>query len=112
MAENEFNDIKLIEKGTGTAVAEARPKIKRPYLYKVLLLNDDFTPMDFVVEVLINFFHIEQEKAEQIMWKVHKEGKAVCGIFTKDVAETKATQVNEYSRSHSFPLLCVIEPDK
>lgn len=95
--------------GTGTAVQEARPKLKRPPLYKVILLNDDFTPMDFVVEVLMRFFGMSEEKATQIMLHVHTRGVGVCGVFTRDVAETKVQQVNDYSRRHQHPLLCTME---
>ncbi len=95
--------------GAGTAVQEALPKQKRPPLYRVILLNDDFTPMDFVVEVLMRFFAMSEEKATQIMLHVHSRGVGVCGVFTRDIAETKVQQVNEYSRSHQHPLLCTME---
>lgn len=87
----------------------ARPKTKRPPLYKVVLHNDDYTPMEFVVEVLEQFFSMNREKATQIMLHVHTRGKGVCGIYTKDIAETKVAQVNEYSRQHQHPLLCAME---
>lgn len=95
----------------GTATLSSRPKVARPPLYKVVLLNDDYTPMEFVVDVLIQFFHMPAEKATQIMLKVHTEGKAVCGVYSRDVAETKAAQVNEHSREHGQPLLCQVEVD-
>ncbi len=91
------------------AVEEAQPKLKRPPLYKVVMLNDDYTPMDFVVEVLEAFFGMTREKATRIMLTVHTEGKAVCGVFTRDIAETKAAQVNQYARENQHPLLCEIE---
>ncbi len=91
------------------AVAEAKPKLKPPSMYKVVLLNDDYTPMEFVVEVLEYFFHMNREKATQVMLAVHTQGKGVCGIFTKDVAETKTVQVNQYAREHQHPLLADIE---
>lgn len=91
------------------AVEKAKPKLKRPPLYKVLLLNDDYTPMEFVVEVLESFFKMDREKATQIMLNVHTRGVGVCGVYTKDVAETKVAQVNEFSRSHQHPLLCAFE---
>lgn len=91
------------------AVIEAKPKLKRPPMYKVMLLNDDYTPMDFVVEILEKFFAMNREKATHVMLTVHVHGKAVCGIYTRDIAETKAAQVNEYSREHQHPLLCDIE---
>ncbi|HKJ09712.1 MAG TPA: ATP-dependent Clp protease adapter ClpS [Gammaproteobacteria bacterium] len=90
-------------------VEEARPKIKRPPLYKVILLNDDYTPMEFVVQVLETFFGMGREKATQIMLHVHTRGKGVCGVFTREIAETKVAQVNEYSRRHQHPLLCTME---
>ncbi len=90
-------------------VEEARPKVKRPPLYKVILLNDDYTPMEFVVQVLETFFGMGREKATQIMLHVHTRGKGVCGVFTREVAETKVAQVNEYSRRHQHPLLCTME---
>lgn len=93
----------------GLAVEQARPKLKRPPLYKVLLLNDDYTPMEFVVEVLESFFKMDREKATQIMLNVHTRGVGVCGVYTKDIAETKVAQVNEFSRSHQHPLLCALE---
>jgi len=93
------------------AVAEARPKLHTPRLYKVVLLNDDYTPMEFVVEVLEMFFAMNRELATQVMLKVHLEGSAVCGIFPRDIAETKAMQVNDFARGSQHPLLCEVEPD-
>lgn len=93
----------------GLAVQESRPKLKRPPLYKVLLLNDDYTPMDFVVEVLESFFNMDREKATQVMLHVHTKGLGVCGVFTRDVAETKVALVNEYSQQNQHPLLCTME---
>ncbi len=93
----------------GLAVETAKPKLKRPPMYKVLLLNDDYTPMEFVVLVLESFFKLDREKATQIMLNVHTRGVGVCGVYTKDVAETKVAQVNEFSRSHQHPLLCASE---
>lgn len=95
----------------GLAVEESKPELKRPPMYKVLLLNDDFTPMEFVVHILEKFFTMERHKATQVMLAVHTEGQGVCGIFTRDIAETKVTQVNEYSRKHQHPLLCTLEAD-
>ena len=94
---------------TGLAVQEAKPKLKRPPLFKVMLLNDDFTPMDFVVEILTDYFNMSEEKATQVMLQVHTEGVGICGIFTRDVAETKVHIVNEYSREHQHPLMCSME---
>ena len=95
-------------------VLESKPQIKteKPPLYKVLLLNDDYTPMDFVVDVLRVFFSMNVEKATQIMLKVHTEGKGVCGVYSKDIAETKAAQVNDYSKECEQPLLCSVEIDR
>jgi ATP-dependent Clp protease adaptor protein ClpS len=86
-----------------------RSKTKPPKLYKVLLLNDDFTTMEFVIEVLQTFFSKTQEQAVQIMLKVHNEGSAVCGVYTKDIAETKVTQVSAFSTQHGHPLRCHME---
>ena len=86
-----------------------KPKTKRPPLYKVLLINDDYTPMEFVVYVLQMFFGFEGDKAQQIMLAVHTHGKGVCGIFTKEVAETKSAQVNNFAKENGHPLLSDIE---
>ena len=96
----------------GYAATTEKPKLKKPPLYKVILVNDDYTPMDFVVDVLRSFFGMNVEKATQIMLKVHTEGKGVCGVYSKDVAETKAAQVNEYSRECEQPLMCSVEVDR
>lgn len=93
----------------GLAVEQARPKLKQPPLYKVILLNDDYTPMEFVVQVLEHFFGMSREKATQIMLHVHTRGKGVCGVYTHEIAETKVVQVNDFSRSHQHPLLCTME---
>ncbi|SJM92617.1 ATP-dependent Clp protease adapter ClpS [Crenothrix polyspora] len=87
----------------------AEPKLKKPPLFKVILLNDDFTPMDFVIEILMQFFAMPKEKATQVMLQVHTQGVGVCGTYSKDVAETKVYIVNEYSRQHQHPLLCSME---
>lgn len=94
------------------ALEEARPKLKRPPMYKVVMLNDDYTPMDFVVETLELFFGINRERATQLMLQVHTQGKAICGVYTRDIAETKAAQVNQFARDHQHPLLCEIEADE
>ena len=93
----------------GVVVEETRPQVQRPPLYQVVLLNDDFTPMDFVIVVLETFFNMTRELSTQVMLHVHTRGKGVCGVFTREVAETKVTQVNEFSRSHQHPLLCTLE---
>ena len=93
----------------GLALQEAKPKLKKPPMYKVYLLNDDFTPMDFVVRLLEKFFGMDREKATRVMLTVHTQGKGVCGIYTYEVAETKIAQVNEYSERHQHPLMCSME---
>lgn len=91
------------------AVEEARPQLKRPPLYKVVLLNDDYTPMDFVIHILEGFFGMGREQATQVMLEVHTRGVGVCGVFTRDVAETKVAQVNDSSRENKHPLKCSME---
>lgn len=91
------------------AVQESKPKLRRPPLYKVVLLNDDYTPMEFVIEILERFFGLDRERATQIMLLVHTQGKATCGTYSKDVAETKAATVNQFARENEHPLLCEIE---
>lgn len=99
--------------GFGQLVLERdKLAIKPPPMYRVLLLDDDFTPMDFVVEALQQFFGFSREKATELMLKVHNEGYAVCGVFTRDVAETKAAQVLDYAREHQHPLFCRAEPQE
>jgi len=93
----------------GLAVDEAKPRLKPPRKYKVILLNDDYTPMEFVVQILARFFSMDQEKATQIMLMVHTKGQAVCGEYSYQIAETKVEQVNDYSRQHQHPLLCTME---
>ena len=94
---------------SGLSVEEIKPALKRPPLYKVLLVNDDYTPMEFVVYVLETFFRMSREKATQVMLHVHTRGVGVCGLFTRDIAETKVSQVNECAREHHHPLLCTME---
>lgn len=94
---------------SNTALQDARPQLKKPPLYKVLLLNDDFTPMDFVVEILTQFFNMSEQRATQVMLQVHTQGAGVCGTYSKDVAETKVHIVNQYSREHHHPLMCTME---
>jgi len=96
-------------KSDSLAVQEAKPQIKRPPLYKVVLINDDYTPMEFVVHVLEQFFTMNRDKATQVMLHVHTKGKGICGVFTREIAETKVIHVNEYSRKHEHPLLCTME---
>ena len=93
----------------GVAVAEAKPKLKKPPMYKVILLNDDYTPMEFVVHVLETFFGMNREKATQVMLAVHTQGSAVVGIFPRDIAETKSEQLNEYAQENQHPLVSRVE---
>ncbi len=88
------------------ALATAKTQLQPPPMYRVVLLNDDYTPMDFVVEVLQKYFRMSTERATQIMLAVHTQGSAICGVYTRDVAETRAEQVNRYSREHQHPLMC------
>jgi len=100
----------MAKKDQLSTVLEAQEtRLKPPPLYKVLLLNDDFTPMDFVVKVLEKFFHLNREQATQIMLRVHREGMGVCGVFPKDVAATKVDLVVSFARQHQHPLQCVME---
>lgn len=95
----------------GLAVAETRPKLKRPRLYKVLLLNDDYTPMEFVVAVLQQIFSKHREDAVRIMLHVHTKGMGVCGVFTREIAEAKVNQVMNFSQKNQHPLQCTLELD-
>ena len=98
--------------GTGTGVStKTRPKTKKPSLYKVLLLNDDYTPMEFVVHILERFFNKGRDEAVQIMLHVHRRGVGICGVYTYEVAETKVTQVMDFARQHQHPLQCTLEKD-
>jgi ATP-dependent Clp protease adaptor protein ClpS len=94
---------------TGVVVEEAKPKLMQPPRYQVVLVNDDYTPMDFVVYVLQQFFTMDLEAATRVMLAVHTHGKGICGVFPRDIAETKAAQVNRYARENEHPLLCEIE---
>ena len=96
-------------KDHGLALEESRPEVEQPPMYRVVLLNDDYTPMEFVVLVLEHFFNMNREKATQVMLHVHTRGVGVCGVFTKEIAETKVHQVNEYSRANQHPLMCAME---
>ncbi|MDP1740456.1 MAG: ATP-dependent Clp protease adapter ClpS [Polaromonas sp.] len=97
--------------GGDSVVLERRPqKTKPPQMFQVVLLNDDYTPMEFVVEVIQEFFNKDRETATQIMLKIHLDGKGVCGVFSKDVASTKVDQVTEAARKNGHPLQCVCEP--
>ncbi len=94
---------------SNTILAPERPKTKLPRMYKVILFNDDYTTMEFVIEVLQYFFTMNRERALQIMLKVHNEGSAVCAVYSRDVAETKVTQITEFAKQHGHPLRCSME---
>ncbi|MDH5455772.1 MAG: ATP-dependent Clp protease adapter ClpS [Gammaproteobacteria bacterium] len=91
------------------ALEEARPKLKQPPLYRVVLINDDFTPMEFVVEILESVFGMERTRATQVMLEVHTKGKGVCGVYNFEIAETKVAQVMGIAEQHQHPLLCTME---
>ena len=100
----------VYDPSTGVII-ESKPKTKKPSMYKVLMLNDDYTPMEFVVHVLERFFGKKREEATQIMLHVHRRGVGVCGVYTYEVAETKVTQVVDYARQHQHPLQCTLEKE-
>ena len=95
--------------GTGLVVEEAPPKLKKPRQFKVLMLNDDYTPMEFVVLVLEKLFRLSKDQAVEVMLSVHQKGKGVCGVFTREIAETKVAQTLEMARSNEHPLQCTLE---
>ena len=95
--------------GHGLAVEEAKPRLKRPPRYRVLLLNDDYTPMEFVVQVLQSIFAMDRSTATRIMLEVHTKGQGVCGVYTYEIAETKVAQVVNLAEQHQHPLLCTME---
>lgn len=90
-------------------IEEASHELNEPSMYKVMIINDDFTPMDFVVDVLVHFFKMNLDRATEVMMQVHTRGKGVCGIFSHEIAETKMSQVNQYAKKNKHPLLCVME---
>ncbi|NRN28573.1 ATP-dependent Clp protease adapter ClpS [Photorhabdus heterorhabditis] len=104
-----MNDYHNILKNKESVKDERQQKLQPPSMYQVILNNDDYTPMEFVVDVLRKFFSYDIERATQLMLDVHYQGKAVCGVYTAEVAETKAAQVNMYAREHQHPLLCTLE---
>jgi ATP-dependent Clp protease adaptor protein ClpS len=97
------------QRGHGLVVEEAQPQVKRPPLYQVVLLNDDYTPMEFVVDVLEHIFGMDRTTATRVMLEVHTRGKGICGVYTYEIAETKVAQVTTYARQHQHPLLCTME---
>ena len=98
------------DRATGVVV-KSKPKTKKPSMYKVLMLNDDYTPMEFVVHVLQRFFNKSHDDAERIMLHVHRRGVGICGVYTYEVAETKVTQVIDFARRHEHPLQCTLEKE-
>ena len=106
-----MSDSKEIQRSDGLVVEEAKPKLKRPQLYRVILINDDYTPMEFVVMVLQRVFKLPHEQAVQVMLKVHTEGAGVCGVFTAEVAETRVREVLGLARENEHPLQCTMEPE-
>jgi len=93
----------------GLVTEEAKPRLKRPPLFRVILINDDYTPMEFVVQVLEKVFSLDRNTATRIMLEVHTKGKGVCGVYTYEIAETKVAQVTGLARQHQHPLLCTME---
>ncbi len=105
----ERNSSKPIADGHDLAVEEAAPKLKRPSLFRVILINDDYTPMEFVVEILESVFGMERNKATRFMLEVHTKGKGICGVFTYEIAETKVAQVMGIAQQQQHPLMCTME---
>ena len=108
-AMSERQSSKPIADGHDLAVEETAPKVKRPSLYRVILINDDYTPMEFVVEILESVFGMERNKATRVMLEVHTKGKGICGTFSYDIAETKVAQVMSIAQQQQHPLLCTME---
>ncbi len=108
-AMTEENTSDSMPDGIDLAVEEAAPKLKRPSLYRVILINDDFTPMEFVVEILESVFAMERNRATRVMLEVHTKGKGICGVFTYEIAETKVAQVMGVAQQQQHPLLCTME---
>lgn len=112
LGDSQNNDVDPDHFDGDLAVETAPPQFKRPPLYHVVLLNDDYTPMDFVIEILQQYFGLNLDQATEVMLTVHYEGKGIAGVYPRDIAETKANQVNNYARSQGHPLLCQIEPQE
>ena len=110
MTNREFDD-DTPDEGGGLKTEDAKPKLKPPPHYKVVLINDDYTPMEFVVEVLEIVFHLGREKSTQIMLSVHTRGKGICGVFPREIAETRVAQVTQYAQEHEHPLKCEMEAE-
>lgn len=96
---------------SGLTVSPVKPELKQPPKYRVLMLNDDYTPMDFVIEVLEGLFRMERENATRVMMQVHTEGLAQCGVYTFEIAEAKVEQANSYAQQHGHPLQCTMEEE-
>ena len=109
MANNDNQPGGRPDDGRGLALEEAKPKLKKPPLFRVILINDDYTPMEFVVEVLELIFAMDRPKATRVMLEVHTKGKGVCGVYIYEIAETKVAQVTSYAQQHQHPLLCTLE---
>ena len=105
------DDNKTDRKEEGGLATAQRPRVKQPRLYKVLLHNDDYTTMEFVIQVLVSFFHKDETEATRIMLAVHQQGIGLCGRYTREIAETKVAQVIEHARKNGFPLMCSMEAD-
>lgn len=112
MAEKEFDNRESWNDEDGQVATEEYLAVKKPNLYRVLILNDDYTPMEFVVFVLQKIFYKPQEEAYRLMWKVHTEGQGLCGVFTYDVAQTKVYQVKSFAKKHQHPLECIMEVEQ
>ena len=106
-----MSDSKEIQRSDGLVVEEAKPKLKRPQLYRVILINDDYTPMEFVVMVLQRFFRLPHDDAVQIMLNVHTKGSGVCGVYPSEIAQTKVREVMNFAKENEHPLQCTMEPE-
>ena len=106
-----MSDSKEIQRSDGLAVEEAKPKLARPQLFRVILINDDYTPMEFVVMVLQRFFRLTHDDAVQIMLNVHTKGSGVCGVYPYEIAQTKVREVMNFAKENEHPLQCTMEPE-
>ena len=106
-----MSDSKEIQRLDGLVVEEAKPKLKRPQLFRVILINDDYTPMEFVVMVLQQFFRLAHDDAVQIMLNVHTKGSGVCGVYPSEIAQTKVREVMNFAKENEHPLQCTMEPE-
>lgn len=106
-----MSDSNQIQKSDGVAIQEAKPQVKKPRLFRVILLNDDYTPMEFVVLILQRFFQLDRERAVRVMLNVHTKGAGVCGVYPAEIAESKVRQVLDFARENEHPLQCTMEPE-